>query len=127
MKNSPTLKSLFFVVFLFFGILANAQEEQGKTYVILDKGSVSDVQPYIDALNNANMHYHRLRDKRYTIIFDTGVTVQLFSAAELKAIGRNINLDDYPESFDSKRVEPVFSLGSNKYIMEMHRNISKFN
>lgn len=125
MKFSPTIRSLFFATFMLFSMLASAQEEQGKTYVITDKGSVSDIQPYINALNKANMHNHRLRDQRYTIVFTTGVTVQLFSAKELVTNGRTINPEDYPEAFDSKRVEPVFSLGAQDFIMEMHRNKNK--
>lgn len=125
MNFPPTLRSLFFAAFMLFSILAKSQEEQGTTYVILNKGSVSNIQPYIDALNKANMHNHRLRDKRYTITFDTGVTVQLFSATEMKANGKQINPEDYPEEFDSQRVEPAFSLGANNFIMEMHYNRNK--
>ena len=112
-------------IFFTFNITLKAQEQQGKTYVITDNGSVKNVQPYIDALNNADMKYHRLKNKRYTIIFDTGVTVQLFSATELIAIGRNINLENYPDSFDSARQEPVFLLGQNNFILEQHKPLIK--
>lgn len=123
------LKLLLTITFI-FSLLAistslKAQEEQGKTYIITDNGSIKNVQPYIDALNSANMKYHRLKNTRYTIVFDTGVTVQLFSAAECKANGKNINLADYPDSFDSSRQEPVFSLGQNNYIMEAHKPVNK--
>jgi hypothetical protein len=101
------------------------QEQVNVTYRITDNGSIRDVQPYINALNAANMKYHRLKNTRYTIIFDTGVKVELFSAAELIAAGKQINLADYPDSFDSSRQEPVFSLGQNNYIMEMHRPVTK--
>lgn len=110
---------------LIFSVTLKAQEKQGETYAILDNGSVKNVQPYIDALNNANMKNHRLKDKRYTIIFETGVAVQLFSATECKTNGRNINLADYPDAFDSSRLEPVFSLGPNNFIMEAHNPTNK--
>lgn len=110
---------------LIFSVGLKAQEEQDKTYAITDNGSVKNVQLYIDALNSANMKYHRLKNTRYTIVFDTGVTVQLFSAAECKAIGRNINIDDYPDAFDSSRQEPIFSLGPNNFIMEAHNPTNK--
>lgn len=122
------MKALSLFIALTFSLVlsASAQEQVNVTYRITDNGSVRDVQPYINALNNASMKYHRLRNTRYTIIFDTGVKVELFSAAELIAAGRRISLSDYPDSFDSSRQEPVFSLGQNNYIMEMHHPVDKF-
>ena len=116
--NKNLSNIILLCLFFIFNISLKAQEEQGKTYNILDKGSVKNVQPYIDALNKSNMQYQRLRNARTTIIFNTGVSVQLFSAAELIANGRKIQLTDYPESFDSNRQEPQFSLGPNDFIME---------
>ena len=115
-----------FIPFLFcLTFSMKGQEQVNVTYRITDNGSIRDVQPYINALNTANMKYHRLKNTRYTIIFDTGVKVELFSAAELIAAGKHIDLADYPDSFDSSRQEPVFSLGQNNYIMEMHRPVTK--
>lgn len=119
------LKIIGICIFFTFNITLKAQEKKGETYIITDNGSVKNVQPYIDALNNADMKYHRLKNKRYTIIFDTGVTVQLFSATELITIGRNINLEDYPDSFDSSHQEPVFLLGQNNFILEQHKPLNK--
>lgn len=103
-----------------------AQENDGpreankKTYAIIDNGSVSNIQPYIDAMNNSNFTNHRLKDKRYVVIFQTGVKVELYSAKEIQANGWKVNPDDYPEAFDSKRDEPIFALGANNYIIEYH-------
>ncbi|MFL5765727.1 MAG: hypothetical protein ACJ77K_17405 [Bacteroidia bacterium] len=110
-------------LFFFSGITLKAQttkEVKDQTYVVLDKGSVSDVQPYIDAMNNSDMRYHRLRNTRSTIVFETGVKIELFSASEMIASGRTLNLTDYPESFGASRDMPAFSLGPNNIIMEMH-------
>jgi hypothetical protein len=112
--------SLLFLLLLAFS--ARSQEMVNHTYRIVDNGSVQNVQPYIDALNTANMKYHRLKNSRYTIIFETGVKVELFSAAELIATGRNINIADYPDSFDASRQEPVFILGPGNYIIEQRRS-----
>jgi len=117
-----------FILFLFcLSSSMKAQEQSNITYRITDNGSIRDVQPYINALNTANMKYHRLKNTRYTIIFDTGVKVELFSATELIAAGKAISLSDYPDSFDSSRQEPVFSLGINNYILEMHKPLTKAN
>jgi hypothetical protein len=111
--------------FLLITLVIRAQEKQGETFRITDNGSVLNVQSYVDALSAANMKNHRLKNKRYTIIFNTGVKVELFSAAELIANGRKIDLADYPEEFDSSRQEPMFYLGQNNYIMEEHSHRSK--
>lgn len=125
MNKKKSIKNFGIYIFLIFSITLNAQEKQGETYLIKDNGSVKNVQSYIDAFNNANMKYHRLKTKRYTIIFDTGVTVELFSATELIANGRNISLSDYPDSFDSSRQEPVFLLGQNNFILEQKNPLIK--
>lgn len=118
-------KFLGISIMLFFCHSLQAQEESEVTYKIINNGSVLNIQPYVDALNNSNMHNHRLKSSRYTIVFNTGVTVQLFSAEELLANGRTITLSDYPENFDSNRNEPTFFLGANNFIMEQHSNTSK--
>jgi hypothetical protein len=125
MKLNTLLKTIFVFILFTFSMMLKAQEQEGKTYIITDNGSVQNIQPYIDALNSSNMKNHRLKNTRNTIIFTTGVTVKLFSAAEMIANGRTINLNDYPDSFDSNRDEPTFSLGSNNFIMEMHHVTSK--
>ena len=107
-------------------MLANGQEIQGQTYAITSNGSVTDIQPYIVAMNNSNMKYHRLKNVRHTIEFNTGVKVELFSASEINTSVRTLNLSDYPEAFAASRDVPVFSLGPNNFIMEEHHVTSKY-
>lgn len=103
------------------------KEINEQTYVITDNGSVSNIQPYIDALNNSDMKNHRLRDKRNTIVFKSGVKVELLSASEILKSGRLINPIDYPENFDAGRQEPIFALGANNFILEYHIASTKHN
>jgi hypothetical protein len=124
--KSRTNKISLLIVGIIFSFSIKAQEIKGQTYMITDNGSVSDVQPYIDALNNSNMRYHRLRNSRNTIVFNTGVTVQLFSATEINTSVHPLVLSEYPESFEPGRDIPVFSLGINNYIMEQHHVNSKY-
>jgi len=107
-------------------MILNAQEIQGQTYAITSNGSVTDIQPYIDAMNNSDMQYHRLKNTRHTIEFNTGVKAELYSATEINTAVRALNLSDYPENFSSTRDIPVFSLGPNNFIMEEHHVVSKF-
>lgn len=125
MKPNILLRTVLLFAGIIFSITIRAQEMQGQTYVIIDNGSVSNVQLYIDALNNSDMKYHRLKNIRNTIVFNTGVTVQLFSATEMNTAGRSLNLADYPESFELSKDVPVFSLGPNNFILEQHHVTSK--
>ncbi len=117
------LKLTAVIAFFILGLNLNAQEGKevkGQTYAITEQGGVTDIQPYIDALNNSDMKNHRLRDKRYTIVFEKGLKVELFSASEISNSGLPINLSEYPENFDSSRQEPIFALGLNNFIIEYH-------
>ena len=129
--SKQVFKIVFFLAIMVFGENLSAQENDGprelkdKTYLIVDNGSVMNIQPYIDAMNNSNMMNHRLKDKHYTITFQTGVKVELFSAKEIIANGWKVQLSDYPEAFDHTRDEPVFALGANNYIIEYHSSKGK--
>ena len=120
MKTNVIYKTIYAIVFLFVSFSISAQEANGKTYKIIDNGSVLDVQPYIKALDAANMQYHRLKNANYVVIFTTGLKVELFSATVCKANGVNINPDNYPDSFDSSRQEPIFALGADNFILEQY-------
>lgn len=126
MMTTPTncfLKAFALFSFLLIGFFASAQERKEvkeQTYAIIDNGGITNIQPYIDALNNSDMRNHRLQNKRYTIVFEKGVKVELFSAAEISKNGIQINVSEYPENFDSSRQEPVFALGANNFIIEYH-------
>lgn len=120
MKSNILHKTLLLLVGICFSVVLNAQEIQGQTYAITSNGSVTDIQPYIAAMNNSDMKYHRLKNTRHTIEFNTGVKVELFSASEINTSVHSLNLSDYPEAFDPKRDIPIFSLGPNNFIMEEH-------
>lgn len=126
MKSNILLKIILLFLGVSLGMLANGQEIQGQTYAITSNGSVTDIQPYIVAMNNSNMKYHRLKNVRHTIEFNTGVKVELFSASEINTSVRTLNLSDYPEAFAASRDVPVFSLGPNNFIMEEHHVTSKY-
>lgn len=120
MKKQATIKISCVLFFLIAFIRLSAQEQNNQTYRIIDNGSVLNVQPYLDALNASNMKYHRLKNTRTTIVFESGLKVELFSATELQAAGRTIDPNDYPENFPATRVEPLFQLGANNFILEKH-------
>jgi hypothetical protein len=130
MKQRNSLLLKFSAIFIFLICAAHglkAQEKNNLSYIIKDKGSVLDVQPYINAMANSDFRNHRLKNKRYTITFQTGLTIELFSATEMLANGLAVNPAEYPESFDSSRQEPVFALAPNNFIIEYHTSAAKHN
>jgi hypothetical protein len=121
-------KSFFTILFGFFlllGEMAFGQEENGRSYTILDSKNIENIQTYIDALNKANMKYYRLKNQRSSIVFDTGVVVELFSAIECE--GNNVNIDsiEYPIGFDLTRKLPKFSIGVDNHILVECQLVSK--
>ena len=125
MKSNNLLKSILLFVGITFCTIISAQEIQGKTYAITSNGTVTNVQPYIDAMNNSDMKYQRLKNTRNTIVFNTGVKVELFSATEINTSVHPLTLSDYPEIFSATRDVPAFSLGPNNFIMEEHHVTGK--
>jgi hypothetical protein len=131
MNTSIFYKGVRVMTLLSFFLMSYAVKAQdhkeinGQTYHITENGSVTNIQPYIDAMNNSDFKNHRLLNKRYTIIFQTGLKVELFSAKEISQSGLPITLSDYPEKFDLSRQEPVFALGANNFIIEYHTANSK--
>lgn len=124
------LKLIALFSFLIIGYTASAQDQKEvkeQTYSISDNGGIANIQPYIDAMNNSDFKYHRLLHKRHTIVFQTGVKVELFSATEISKKGISISLSEYPENFESSRQEPVFALGANNFIIEYHSSSNKEN
>lgn len=115
------------IAFLFFCLLTSYAFGQGKpnTYKVINKGTVADTKPYEDALSAANMDSHRLRDKRAVIIFETGVTVELFSAKELVSLGYNVNPEEFEVEKNPSSQRPVFAIGPNNYILQLHTPTGK--
>ncbi len=125
MKSKILLRIVLLFVGITCGTILNAQEIQGQTYAITSNGSVTDIQPYIAAMNKADMKYHRLKNARHTITFNTGVKVEIFSASEINTAVRSLNLSEYPENFEANALIPVFSLGPNNFIMEERKVTGK--
>ena len=125
MKKNSLVKYLLLFLGITFSAILNAQEIQGKTYAIIGNASITAMRPYIDALNNSDMKYHRLKNDRNIIEFNSGVKVELFSATEINANVHPLNLSDYPEKFPTNRDIPEFTLCPNNFIMEAHHVTGK--
>jgi hypothetical protein len=96
------------------------KELKDKTYMIIDNGSVIDVQPYVNALNTANFNHHRLKSKRNTIMFEEGVKIELFSAEEVLANGISLNTNNFRNELSQSLDKITFQLGVDNFIIEKH-------
>lgn len=90
-----------------------------KSWVYVNPQSVSNLQPYDDALGKADLDRYRYFDRRNTLHFESGLDVQLLSANEMIDAGMPVRTErvrtQEPE-FDTK---PVFRLAPNGVIIEM--------
>jgi hypothetical protein len=127
MKNkilNPAILSLLLLFNLNF-FAASAQnysliEKENETYKIINPELITDLGSYTRALDKANLSLYRLQNKSFTIKFEGGVIVEVFSAESL--LSKNIMIDqtyEYPQDFSSERYESVFSLAENDIIVEI--------
>ena len=125
MKNklfNPAVLILLFLFSLgFFSASAQNQsliEKEKETYKITNPELTTDLGSYTRALDNLSLY--RLQSKSFTIKFEGGVVVEVFSAESL--LSKNIIIDqsyEYPQDFSSERYESVFSLAENDIIVEI--------
>lgn len=71
------------------------------------------------AVCEADMDIYRLRNTRRVLNFDNQGTIILYSAEELKAQGKNIDLSQYPESLPEGYKEPVYVLSTDGKLVQL--------
>jgi hypothetical protein len=107
-------------------IKGKIQIQQVGTFII-KKHNGEDSTVYVIALKNANMEQYRLQDSRTTVVFTSGVEVELLSAKELKSAGVNIEVANYKKEFSQGYKMPVFRLADNGYIVALYTSGTKGN
>ena len=127
--NLATLSVLLLFTLSFFSASAQNKsfvEKIDLTYKITNPDLTTDLDSYTRALDKANLSQYRLQNKSFTLKFESGIIVEVFSAENL--LSKNIVIDqsyEYPEDFSSERYESVFNLASNDNIVEI-RPVSNF-
>ncbi|MEX1001169.1 MAG: hypothetical protein WDZ35_03560 [Crocinitomicaceae bacterium] len=118
-----SLKLFFLLITLSCGSLAFSQPN---TYVIIDEANVANIEDYKKAFDNANFDAYRYIEKNRTIVFDTGVIVELLSVKALKNKGIAVN-ENRAHAYDpnKKPVPCVWKLSSNGTIVQTFENTSK--
>jgi hypothetical protein len=120
-------KTYSFFFFLSFLFCLGAHAQQYDTFVIKSKGTVTDITPYVKALQSADMTADRYLNKRRTFKFTTGVEVELLSANELTAQGIKVNTSLLCTKKESDP-DPIYSLSPSGYILKgfpSHGKVSK--
>ena len=117
MKKQITFLVLFITL---ISSLSYGQEENGKTYQLINPEIIENANSYIMALSTADMTKFRFLDKSTIIEFKSGLKVELFSANRLIDSGVSIDMLRILTSEPVNKGQYVFDLSSDgKYLMQM--------
>lgn len=111
---------LLFFCLLLFSVNSFAQEKNQKTFILISKGSESDITPYITAMEKADFSCHRIRNKRRPIEFKTGVRIELLSAQEVMLNGLTPSTNCLSDETVLDKKQPVYQITTNGHIAEIH-------
>lgn len=102
-KNCLALLFLLFIV-----NYTNAQDSV--TFQIIRTSTISNIEVYINALENANLEIYRCRTVNDTLHFENGISYILFSAERLESRGLLTDISDYsnPEERSKRFNKPIF-------------------
>lgn len=108
------------VLLLFTGIsLFGQQPTPAQSFVIKEQGTVSDVKPYEDALNKANLDKYRYFDHRSELKFENGMVVELLSAHEMMLLGLPVKTDRVRTEKPKYDSGSLFRLAENGILVEV--------
>ncbi|MCU0433367.1 MAG: hypothetical protein MUC87_07945 [Bacteroidia bacterium] len=103
-KSFPRLISS--VIIGVFSLLLLSFTTPAGSYRYLNPEAVADLTPYTEALSKADMDRYRYVDERNTILFESGLKVELLSANEMTAQGMSVRLERV------RTAKPGFDTGS---------------
>lgn len=116
-------RAILLLVALLFAPVFNEKAVAGTpagTFSVINNGSVTDTQPYVNAVANADLESFRYRNTRCVITFDNGLQVELLSAFEMQQLGHNIAVGDYKIADDANWIAPVFHLNEDGTLSAMY-------
>lgn len=109
-------------LFFWFGLFAQTGQQ---SFVIVNSGSVRNIQPFVDALNGNDIDKYRHIDQRTTILFQEGVEVQLLSANELQGLGLPVDLSKVNTTAVDRMRHSQFKLHESGRILELVTPVTK--
>lgn len=110
------MKHLFIWLFFYLSITAFSQKTIPNSFAINDNKSTYTETFITNSINASNLETYRLRDKRNTIVFDNGFSVELLSAKELVIKGLITEPSAYKEAFPANVHKRIFNLLSTGMI-----------
>jgi hypothetical protein len=101
-----------------------AQEKNNSTFIVKGNNTSTDLNAYIKAMEKADFKCYHLSKTRRTLKFDTGVTVELFSIAEMLANHTNVNSPCQIDESKLNQKAPVYQLTESGFIAEKHDDVN---
>lgn len=101
-------------------LLSSSAFAQDKSYIVMDKAQVTDINLYITAIEKASWDKYRLVDERRVITFKEGVKIELLSANEMTEKGLEIDLSKVMKQASNGKYQPLFVLSESGVIIEQH-------
>lgn len=119
------IKSFVLIIAFFCGTgLACSQEKNNSTFSVISQSKITDVQPYIKAMEAANFSCYHLKKNRRKITFDTGLEIELFSVTEMLSKGLKFDSSCPVDEDKLEKKSPVYHLSETGIIMELHDDIN---
>lgn len=133
MSSKVKLKSIlvFTSLFFLFSTIGKSQtgiqiEKNNETFRLINPEKVENLDNYIEALIKADFSYHRLKNDSFTIRFESGLEVEIFSASNL--LSKNMlqhDINFYAEKYPAERYTAVFKLGEGNSIIELRTSTNE--
>jgi hypothetical protein len=98
--------ALFGIIISAFSILLFSFSTPAGSFNFLNPEAVIDLSPYSKALSAADMDRYRYMDERNTLVFESGLKVELLSANEMTALGMPVRMERV------RTAKPGFDTGS---------------
>jgi len=118
------MKKMLWLLPLLFWLSANAQTAP-QSFVIVNSGSVRNINAYVDALNHNNIDRYRHMDQRTTMYFKGGVEVQLLSAREMENLGLPVDMGAVNTTQLDRMRHSQFDLHPSGRILELVTPVKK--
>lgn len=96
-----------------------------QSFVIVNTGSVRNIQAYVDALNGNDIDKYRHMDHRTTMVFKEGVVVELLSANELQTLGLPVDISEVNTTAVDRMRHSQFKLHESGRILELVTTVTK--
>lgn len=120
--NAFSQRSAAFTFSLFIGVLSIlllSFSTPAGSYRFLNPETVTDLAPYSAALEKADMDRYRYMDERNTIVFESGLKVELLSANEMTALGMQVRTERVRTAKPDFDTGSVFKITANGTLVEV--------